>query len=443
MNRPETLETPSEVLTARRKAAVEALDRGALVLPAAPIQYRSRHGEHRYHPDRELFYLTGATEPQTVGVLVGGKEPRLVLFVRERDTEAELWVGPRLGPEGAAERLRPDECHPLGELDERLPELLADADRIFFRLGRGDALERHVVAALDQARRRGARTGTGPRAVVDPGEILDDLRVVKDAHELALLRRAAEITVEGHLAGAARVAAGVGEWTVEAAVDAAFRSGGGRGPGYETIVGSGPHACVLHYVENAATIGERTLVLVDAGADHGLYHGDVTRTWPAGGRFMPGQRDVYEIVDAARLAAIAAVKPGARIAEVHDVATRVLVEGLVALGALTGPVDELIAKEEHKPYYPHQTSHWLGLDVHDPGDYAVEGVSRRLEPGMVLTVEPGLYFRADQPATPVRLGGIGVRIEDDVVVTPHGHEVLTSVLPTSVADVEALIGARQ
>ena len=440
MNRPETLETPSEILAARRKAALEGLGPGALVLPAAPVQFRSRHGEHRYHPDRELFYLTGATEPETVAVLVGGNEGRLVLFVRERDAEAELWAGPRLGPEGVAARLRPDECHPLADLDERLPQLLAGADRIFFRLGRGDVLERHVVGALDQARRRGARAGTGPRSVVDPGEILDDLRMVKDAHELALMRRAAEASVEGHRAGATRIEPGAGEWAVEAAVDATFRANGGGGPGYETIVGAGAHACVLHYVENSALIGEHDLVLVDAGAEYGLYHGDITRTYPASGRFRAEQREVYEIVEAARRTAIEVVAPGLPVSDVHDAATRVLVDGLVALGVLHGSAAELIETQAHKPFYPHQTSHWLGLDVHDPGDYAKNGLSRKLEPGMVFTVEPGLYFRPDGEGTPERLAGIGVRLEDDVVVTEDGHEVLTRALATSADEVEALVG---
>jgi Xaa-Pro aminopeptidase len=439
MNRPDTLETPSEILEARRSAALGALGRGALVLPSAPVQCGSRAGAHRYRPDRELFYLTGATEPETVGVLVGGEEARLVLFVRERDAEAELWSGPRLGPQGAAERLRPDECHPLSELDERLPRLLAGADRIFFRLGGADALERQVVSALEEARRRGAREGTGPRGVLDPGQILDELRVVKDAHEVALLRRAAELSVEGHRAGAASIAPGAGEWAVEAALDAAFRSSGALGRGYETIVGAGPNACVLHYVDNAALIGARDLVLVDAGAEYGLYHGDITRTYPAGGRFASEQRAVYEVVDRARRAAIGVVRPGARIVDVHDAATRVLVEGLLELGALDGDIDAIVEKRAHKPFYPHQTSHWLGLDVHDPGDYARAGVSRSLEPGMVLTVEPGLYFRPGHEKTPARFAGIGIRIEDDVVVTEDGHEVLTASLPTAPDDVAALV----
>ena len=222
-----------------------------------------------------------------------------------------------------------------------------------------------------------------------------------------------------------------------------FRTGGAGGPGYEPIVGSGANACVLHYVENTSVIGQGALVLVDAGAEFGLYNGDVTRTYPAGGRFTGAARDVYDIVEAARRAAVAAIRPGSPVADVHATATRVLVEGLVALGALKGRVDELIASEAHKPFYPHQTAHWLGLDVHDPGDYARGGVSRALEPGMVLTVEPGLYFRPAHEATPARFAGIGVRIEDDVAVTAGGCEVLTRALPTASAEVEALVPSAQ
>ena len=439
MNRSDALATPIPVLESRRKAALSALARDVLVLPAAPVQFSSRDGERPYHPDRELFYLTGATEPESVAVLVGGDEPRLVLFVRERDAEAELWRGARLGIEGAAERFRPDECHPTAKMAELLPDLLRAGERVFYRLGRGDELERQVLQALGFRRARGARTGTGPLGVVDPGAILDELRIVKDAHELALLRRAAEVTVAGHRAAARAIAPGEGEWTVEATLHAAFRSAGAGGPGYESIVGSGANACVLHYVDNASVIGRDALVLIDAGAECGRYHGDVTRTYPAGGRFTGLQREVYDIVEAARGAAVDAVGPGVAIGDVHAAATRVLVDGLVALGALAGDAEQLIQEEKHKPFYPHQTSHWLGLDVHDPGDYAHDGVSRPLEPGMVLTIEPGLYFRPDHDDTPARLAGIGVRIEDDVAVTEDGREVLTRALPTAADGVEALV----
>jgi Xaa-Pro aminopeptidase len=438
------VDTPTRILRQRREAASSALGGGVMVLPAAPVQLKSRDGERPYHPDRELYYLTGATEPDTVAVLTGhgsdGEDgPSLHLFVRERDAEAELWSGPRLGPEGTAQRLGLDGCHSLADLGQKLPELLRGADRIFYRLGTDAEVEQHVRDALGYARGRGARTGTGPRAVVDPGEILDDLRLIKDDHELGLLRRAAEVTIEGHLAAAAHIATGEGEWAVEAVLHASFRSSGGGGPGYESIVGAGVNACVLHYVDNSSVIGEDALVLIDAGAEYGFYNGDVTRTYPAGGRFVGAQREIYEIVEAARSAAVAAVKPGCPVSGVHEAATRVLVEGLVALGILTGDVGELIAAESHKPFYPHQTSHWLGLDVHDPGDYARNGVSRSLEPGMVLTVEPGLYFRPSHEKTPARFAGIGIRIEDDVVVTETGPEVLTASLPTAPDDVAALV----
>jgi Xaa-Pro aminopeptidase len=410
-----------------------------MVLPAAPVQFSSHDGERPYHPDRELYYATGATEAETVAVLVGGPEPHFALFVRDRDPEAELWSGVRLGVNGANERFGPDACHPMSDLTSLLPDLLGRGDRIVFRLGRSDAVERLVLQALAKARSKGARTGTGPRAIVDPGEVLDDLRIVKDEYELEVLGRAAEISLEGHRAAARTIAPGVGEWAVEAALDGAFRAAGGSGPAFESIVGSGKNACVLHYVANGGVIRADTLVLVDAGCEYGLYNGDVTRTYPAGGRFTGPQRDVYEIVEAARRTAVGAVSPGASIASIHESATKVLVDGLISLGVLSGHADEIIAANAQKPYFPHQTSHWLGLDVHDPGDYARTGVSRVLEPGMVLTVEPGLYFRPDLSDTS-GLAGIGVRIEDDVVVTADGCIVLTAALPTSIDEIEALVG---
>ena len=410
-----------------------------MVLPAAPVQYSSRDGERPYHADRELYYVTGSTEPDSVAVLSGGDEPRLTLFVRDRDPEAELWSGPRLGVNGATERFRPNACHPVSELQALLPELLGQGDRLFFRLGRGDALETSVIEALGQARSRGVRTGTGPRAVVDPGEVLDDLRLVKDPYEVETIRHAASISLDGHRAGAGVIAPGVGEWAVEAALDGAFRASGGNGPAFETIVGSGKNACVLHYVANRGVIAEDALVLVDAGAGYGLYSGDVTRTYPSGGHFTGPQRDIYQVVEGARRAAVSAVEPGASIGSVHDAATRTLVEGLVALGVLSGDADDIVANDRHKPFFPHQTSHWLGLDVHDPGDYARGGVSRVLEPGMVFTVEPGLYFRPGLESG--GFSGIGVRLEDDVVVTADGCEVLTAGLPTDIDEVEALVGS--
>ena len=430
---------PSSVLQARRDAVFARLGDGVMVLPAAPTQYRSRDTEAPYRPDSELYYLTGATEPGTVAVLVGGGDPRFHLFVRERDPDAELWSGPRLGPDGAAELFGADETFPVSELDFRLSQLLKSAHHIHFRLGHGNALESSIRSALVQARARGPRTGTGPRGLTDPGEILDELRLRKDDHEVARLRAAAALSIEGHRAGVGELRPGAGEWSVEAAVNAAFRRGGASGPGYETIVGSGPNACVLHYVANSRTLAPGDLVLLDAGAELNLYQGDITRTYPVDGTFSAEQRAVYDIVDRARAAGVAAVAPGATVADVHAAAVRVIVEGLASLGVVEGNEDDLVEGDAHRPWFPHQTSHWLGLDVHDPGDYAVDGASRVLEPGMVFTVEPGLYFPLGSEGGAAPFAGIGVRLEDDVLVTDSGHENLTEALPTGADDIEALV----
>jgi Xaa-Pro aminopeptidase len=430
---------PPGLLAARRGAVLDALGRGVMVLAAAPILRRSRDTEHPYRPDSDLFYLTGATEPHTVAVLAGGDEPRFVLFAQERDPAAELWTGERLGPEAAAERFGADESYPLADLEARLPVLLRESDRVYYRLGRVGELEGMVLEALVYARSRGQRKGIGPRALVDPGEILDEMRLLKDEVELRRLRGAAEATVAGHRAALDTVRPGVGEWAVQAAVEAAFLREGATAPGFETIVGSGSNACFLHYVDNGKMVAEGDLVLVDAGAEVGLYNGDVTRTAPASGRFSDPQRAVYDVVERARTAAVAAGCPGGSIGGVHNAAVAVLVEGLVSLGVLTGSVEDLVAQEAYKPFYPHQTSHWIGLDVHDPGDYARDGMSRTLEPGMVFTVEPGLYFRPGVDGPAARFEGIGVRIEDDVLVTEAGCENLTAALPTAPEEIEALV----
>ena len=432
-----------ETCRRRREAVLNQLGSAVMILPSALPAHRSRDTEYRYRPDSELYYLTGTTEPESLLVLVGGQDPRFILFVRSRDTKEELWAGPRLGPEAAAEAFGADECYSIAEMDDRLPGLLQTGERIHYRLGVGERVDGFVRRALGQARTSGLRRGTGPRGLVDPGEILDELRLRKDAEEIEAIRAAARISAEGHRSGAAAIAAGVGEWVVEAAVDAEFRAAGATGPGFATIVGSGSNACILHYVENRDTIDDGALVLIDAGADAALYNGDITRTYPAGGGFADTQRDVYRIIEAARQSAVERVAPGVTIASVHDAAARTIVEGLVGLGVLSGSTEELFSEARYRPFFPHQTSHWLGLDVHDPGDYAKAGESRVLEPGMVFTIEPGLYFRPEAcEDAAARFSGIGVRIEDDVLVTDDGCEVLTAALPTGESEVEDLVGAR-
>jgi len=431
---------PPETFQERRTRVLEALGEDVLVLPGAPVRFSSRDTEYPYRSSSELFYLTGAREPGTVAVLRGhAEEERYVLFVQPRDPKAELWTGPRLGPEAARERYGADAAHPLEELEAKLPGLIAGAGLVHHRLGEDDRVERLVRSALREARARGPRTGSGPRGVMDPGGLLDDLRVHKDGLELERMRRAAAITVDTFREALPAARPGVGEWELQALVDASFRRAGADGPAYLTIVASGSNACVLHYVENSRVVAAGDLVLLDAGAAVSMYASDITRTFPVAGSFTPEQRDVYQVVEAARARAVEAVRPGATVEEVHGAAVGTLTEGLVALGVLSGAAERLMEEKEHEAFYPHRTSHWLGLDVHDVGDYARGGASRALEPGMVLTIEPGLYFAPGHAKTPARFAGIGVRIEDDVLVTAGGREVLTGALPTAPDDIEALV----
>jgi Xaa-Pro aminopeptidase len=442
-----TLGFSPDIFAARRKRVLADLGGSALVLSS---ETGSAGG--RFRPDRDLFYLTGVTEPDAVAVLrPGGGDGDFVLFVRPRSPEEERWSGMRLGPERAREVYGVDTAYGNHTLPENLPKLLTEADDIYFRIGTPSPVQSLVVGALQTARLRGARKGVGPSGIVDPGRLLDSLRLLKNAEELERMRRAAAITVESftEMLGAARP--GVGEWELEGILDGAFRRKGGRGPAYSTIVGSGENACVLHYVDNRSTLRDGDLVLVDAGAEVDLYACDITRTFPAAGSFTTPQRAIYDLVLDAHDRAIKGVRPGATVESIHHAACDTLVEGLLALGLLEGSKLDVIETESYKPFFPHQTSHWLGLDVHDVGDYAASGVSRVLEPGMVLTVEPGLYFpplaedsgAVERSASGIEdYVGIGIRIEDDVVVTPEGHEVLTAALPVSVDEIGALVGGR-
>lgn len=432
---------PPGLFRDRRERVLDALGDGAMVLPAAPTRFRSRDTEYTYRPDSELFYLTGFTGPGAVAVLRGfADEDRYVLFVRERDEEAERWSGPRVGPQGASDLYGADRTSPLGELEEALPELLGGARGVHYRLGPDRRTQDLVERALALARRKGPRRGTGPRTVVDPGEILDEMRLVKDEEELGRIRRACGITVEAFRAAARAVAPGAGEWEVEAELERAVRRAGAAGPGFPTIVGGGANACVLHYDANGARLAEGEAVLVDAGAEVDLYHADVTRTFPVSGEWSPEQRDLYGVVESARLAGVGALRPGSTTADVHEAALGELVDGMVALGLLSGDREEILEEGKHKRFFPHQTSHWLGLDVHDPGDYARKGEPRELVPGMVLTIEPGLYVPPGSGGAAAPFAGVGVRIEDDVLVTGQGAEVLSRELPTEPDEVAELVG---
>jgi Xaa-Pro aminopeptidase len=430
---------------ARRQRVYEQLgNEAALIVAASPEVFVGLDAELRYVVDPDLFYLTGYVEPEAVLVLCPAfEESRYTLFVRPRDAERELWTGVRGGPEAAKERFGADAAHPIAELGERLPKIVGSVDRLYARL-RSDRpdVDTAVLDVIARARRSRPRSGKGPLTVADRALVLNEMRLRKDAREIAALREAARITAETFLEAAARVRPGAGEWEIEAALEGGFRSRGASGPAFPTIVAAGANATVLHYIENGCNVQDGQLVLVDAGARKAMYCADISRTFPARGRFTDEQRALYDGVLHAHDAAIAAVRPGATVRDVHDAALRVLVDALVALGFLDGPVDALLEKEEsYKAFFPHKTTHWLGLDVHDVGDYMVAGASRKLEPGMVLTVEPGLYIATGATSGPPALAGTGIRIEDDVLVTPHGHEVLTAAIPADAETVATLTGA--
>ncbi len=434
---------PPSAHAERRARALEAVGpRAAMVIAAAPELRVGRDLELRYRPAPELYYLTGCTEPEAVLVLAPEAEQPFTLFVRPRDAERERWSGRRLGVEGAAERFGADATWSVVELDARLRSLVAGADTLYARLESGrpdvDDILRDV---LRRARLSRQRTGTGPEALVDPGAVLDEMRLVKDAHELELIREAARISAASFREAAAVIRPGAGEYEVEAALEAAFRGRGADGFAFQTIVASGENAAYLHYVDNDRAMQAGELLLVDGGAAYGLYAADLSRTFPVSGGFTPDQRALYETVLAARDAAIATIRPGATLEEAHHAALEVLVGGMIDAGLLEGTVDQAIEEAQAlRAWYPHRTSHWLGLEVHDVGGYSRDGAPVPLRPGMVLTIEPGLYIPADAEAAPAHLRGTGIRIEDDLAVTLTGAELLSAALPADPESLEAMIG---
>lgn len=443
----------------RRDRFLELCGSGVAVLRAAPELTRPGGGEVPYRQHGNLFYLTGWPEPEAVAVLTPyDEEHRFTLFVRPRDADREVWTGPRIGVEGARERFGATAVYPITELAERLPELLRPASRVWYALGVDPATDRLLVDLMVQFRRTRPRTGYGPTAVEDPAPLLGRLRLVKEPAEIARLRRAAGIAVAAHRAAIAHVRPGAGEWELQALLEHGFRDAGAAGPAFPSIVAAGPGATVLHYTANNRRIAAGELLLLDAGAEWQGYCSDISRTVPVSGRFTEPQRALYEVVLSAQRAALRTVRPGATTTDLHDAAVREITTGLVRLGILRGAADDLIREEAYKPFFMHQTSHWLGLDVHDAGPYREPAALHpasvpprpdaspphpvRLEPGMVLTVEPGVYIAATAEAAPEPFRGVGIRIEDDVLVTADGHEVLTTGLPVDPQEVERLVGLR-
>ena len=428
---------------ARRKRLMTELTDGAIVVPAGHMSKRNSDVDYEFRQQSPFWYLTGFDEPEAVAVLRPGHDQPFALFVQPRDPKMETWNGLRAGVDGVKETRGADEAWPIGELEKELPKLLADYETVYYALGTDQKLDRLLTELTVQRRRLAQRGDKRIAGIIDPLPAIDVMRLVKSEYELTCLQTAVDVTVAGFSAGMKATRPGAFEYEVQAEMEVQFRRGGSPRNGYASIVASGANACVLHYISNRGRIADGDLVLVDAGAEHEFYSADITRTWPAGGKFSPEQRDVYEIVLAANEAGIAAARPGAGIDDVHQAALRVLSQGLVDLGALEGELDGLIEKREYLPYYMHGTSHWLGLDVHDAGVTRTggrTGPSTLLEAGMVLTVEPGLYFGPFADKAPDALKGIGIRIEDDVAINGQGNRVMTAAVPKGVAEVEAAAG---
>ncbi len=449
----------SEYARRRRQLLAQLPRRSAVLLPAAHLRYRNRDAEYAFRQDSDFLYLTGFVEPDALLLLLTDSQPQegadgqegaeSILFVLPRDPAQEVWTGYRVGAEGAVSRFGVDRAFTLVELEQQLPELLAGCERIYYpfsqSLSRAEAgqaeLSDRIRGWCQQLQSKGRSSDSAPQQLCNIEPALHEMRLFKSEAEQQLLRQAGQISAQAHRLAMSHCRPGMSEYQLEADIEHYFGQQGCRFAAYGTIVGSGANGCILHYTQNGDAMPAGALVLIDAGCELDGYAGDITRTFPVNGRFSDDQKALYQWVLDAQLAAIAAIKPGVSFDQPHQAALRVLVTGLVELGLLDGEVGSLIASEAYKPFYMHRTSHWLGLDVHDVGDYRRDGQSRLLQPGMVLTVEPGLYIAPDNDQVEPRWRGIGIRIEDDVLVTEQGCEVLTVAAPKQVADIEALMAA--
>ncbi|MBW2543583.1 MAG: aminopeptidase P N-terminal domain-containing protein [Deltaproteobacteria bacterium] len=427
----------------RRKRVRDAMGPDAIaIFRGAGMVPRSRDTEYPFRQDSDFWYLTGFDHPNAIALLRTDGGPEYSLFVEPRNPEMETWTGYRPGVEGAREDYGADEAYPEAEFLDQLPDIVRRSRRIYHVLGHAAEIDRAITSALDGMRLRSRNVGAPADAIVDPRSIVHEMRLHKEPAELDIMRRASAISREAHEAGARLAQPGVYEYEVEAVIEYTFRRLGARGPAYTTIVGGGNNATVLHYVTNSEKLQAQQMVLVDAGCELEGYASDVTRTYPVGGRYSAPGRAIYDVVLAAQRAGIEQCAPGKTLADVHAASVRSIVEGLVDLKLLSGRVDDLIESEAYRRFYMHKTSHWLGLDVHDVGNYGLDGNHRSLEPGMVFTVEPGIYLTADDADVHAEFRGIGVRIEDNIAITENGCENLTEAIATDPEDVEALVTDR-
>jgi Xaa-Pro aminopeptidase len=434
---------PKSEYARRRKALMAQMEPNSIaILPAAAVAIRNRDVEHVYRQDSDFQYLSGFSEPEAVVVLIPGREyGEYVLFCRERNPQRELWDGLRAGQEGAVRDFGADDAFPINDIDEILPGLIEGRDRVYSAMGSNAEFDRHLMEWINVIRSKAHLGAQPPNEFVALDHLLHDMRLYKSAAEIKVMREAARISARGHVRAMQACRPGLYEFSIEAELDYEFRKGGAKMPAYGSIVASGRNACILHYQENDAQLKDGDLVMIDAGCEIDCYASDISRTFPVSGKFSPEQKAIYELVLKAQTAAFAAIGPDKHWNQAHEATVQVITEGLVELGLLQGAVDELIASEAYKAFYMHRAGHWLGMDVHDVGDYKVGGEWRVLEVGMTLTVEPGIYIAPDNQQVAKKWRGIGVRIEDDVVVTKQGCEILTGDVPKSVAEIEALMAA--
>lgn len=427
----------------RRKALMQEIGSDAiLILPAAPEILRNGDAVYAHRQNSDFYYLTGFNEPEAVMVLAPKRKGgEYILFNRVRDPAHEIWDGPRAGQEGARKHFQANESYPIGDFKKMLPELLAGREVVHYPLARNNQFDKTIFKAIQDCRAK-IRTGLQtPKSFVDIEPTIHEMRLLKSAAEIATMQKAVDITAVAHEHAMKICKPGMYEYELEAALQYDFIRHGARFAAYNSIVGSGRNTCILHYITNDKKIENGDLVLIDAGAEYQNYAADITRTFPANGKFSGEQRAIYELVLEAQLAAIAAVKPGASFTITQDKVVKVITQGLVDLKLLKGRVDDLIEKKAYFDFYMHRAGHWLGIDVHDVGQYKVGANWRKLAPGMVLTVEPGIYISSDLKHVPKNWHNIGVRIEDNVLVTKKGHDVLSQKIPKKVKEIESLVGS--
>ena len=414
------------------------------ILPAAPERTRSRDVEHPYRSDNDFYYLTGFPEPEAIVVLIPGrKQGQFVLFCRERDVEMETWHGRRTGLEGAMQRYGADDAFPIEDVDDILPGLMENRERVFYSMGTHPDLDQNMLEWLKRVRKKTRAGIHAPGELVSLDHLLHEMRLIKSPAEIQVMKKAAKVSAEAHCRAMQVCQPGMMEYQVEAEILHHFMMNGCRHAAYPSIVGGGENGCILHYTENESELHDGDLLLIDSGGEYDNYAADITRTFPVNGKFSPAQKALYELVLAAQYAAIDKVQPGNNWNDPHMAAVKVLTKGLIKLGLLKGSPAKLIKEEAYRRFYMHRTGHWLGMDVHDVGDYRLDGEWRLLEPGMVLTVEPGLYIAPGSKGIAKKWWGIGIRIEDDIRVTRNGHEVLSSGAPKEVAEIEALMAGNK